>query len=247
MNKIQRSILMNLMALLMAQGAFAYCANKDLKNLGPTAYDLAVILSGNQNVTWTFDGYLSGPKVGKFGTVGIGPSGGNTKIHWQNFKDGTDTAINTGQVIHVGWCTSGQSNVTNMFWTNQQGNPIPGSVVYNITSGWRYRTNFLVAVFLNHFPVPVTISNVHWAAFPVPFGLDQINAENTELNAALQPVPGGAAFVVAPGEEVELPLPDIAPGWALELRYEVRGSGSDAEAVDFIEDVITPQDGTTPR
>jgi hypothetical protein len=241
MKTIQRGVLVAVAALLVAQGAFAYCVNKDLKNLGPTAYDLAVILSGNQNVTSTFNGYSSGSKAGRFGSVGIGPSGGNTKIHWQNFKDGHDTAINTGQVIHVGWCTTAQSNVNNMYWTDKQGNPIPGSVVYNITSGWRYTTNFLVLVFYNQFPVPVRISNIAWAAFPTPFGLDQINTENMELNDALQPLPGGESVWVAPGAVVEIPLPDVAPGWALDLRYSVSGSGSDAEALDFIEDVITPQ------
>jgi hypothetical protein len=240
MKTCRRSVFLMLATLLLAQGAFAYCVNKDLKNLGPTAYDLAVILSGNQNVTSTFNGYSSGPKAGRFGSVSKGPSGGNTTIHWQNFRDGHDTAINTGQVIHVGWCTTAQSNVNNMYWTNQQGNPIPGSVVYNITSNWRYNTNFVVvAVFRNEFPVPVRISDVRWAVFPTPFGLDRINTENVELNEALRPVPGGESFVVAPGEEVELPLPDVVPGWVLELRYQVSGSGSDAEALDFVEVVIT--------
>jgi hypothetical protein len=245
MKTFRRSVLLMAATLLVAQGAFAYCANKDLKNLGPTAHDLAVILSGTQNVTSTFNGYSAGSKAGRFGSVAVGPSGGNTQIHWQNFNDGTDKAINTGQVIHVGWCTSAQSNVVNMYWTDKQGNPISGSVVYNITSGWRYTTNFLVAVFQNHFPVPVRISDVRWAAFPTPFGLDQINTENQELNDALQPAPGGESFMVAPGEVVELRLPDIPPGWALNLRYQVSGSGSDAEALDFIEDVITPPGSDT--
>lgn len=239
--KVKSVLVLALSGFAISQAALAYCVNKDLKNLGPTAHDLAVILGGTQTVTSHFDGYTAGPKAGKFATVGIGPSGPNTMIHWQNLN-GVNGAIPNGKVIHVGWCTTRQSNVLNMYWTDRTGRPIPGSVVYNITSRWRYVNNFVRAVFRNEFAsgAAITISGLSWGAFSTEWPLDQLNAENQVLNDQLHPVAGPSTFSVAPGSEIEVPLAELPVGQTVVLRYAVHGPGSSAEALDFVQFVVGP-------
>ena len=59
MNRLR---IITLVALgLMTSAALAYDVNKDLQNVGSQpAYDVAVVLAGQENVTGHFDGYSRG-------------------------------------------------------------------------------------------------------------------------------------------------------------------------------------------
>ncbi|MBJ6759893.1 hypothetical protein JGU66_03905 [Myxococcaceae bacterium JPH2] len=46
----------SLVLVFAASSALAYDVNKDIKNTGPTAYDIAVVLAGAETVTSTFNG-----------------------------------------------------------------------------------------------------------------------------------------------------------------------------------------------
>lgn len=232
--KLKHALVLSLLALFSATAASAsYCINKDLINLGPaTAYDLGVILRGPQTLTWRYDGYPDG----RFHSFSQSAAGTDTYLHWQNIG-GVDGPIPPGKLIHVGWCTAGPHRIRNMFWTGLDGQRLPGSVIYNLTTrtiyfgGWRLR-------FLNDFeggPV-IVIHDVRVARIPAPFPLAELNRENQALADQLAPVAGGTSFSVAAGETVDLPLPDgvIAGEW-LVVRYAVAGAESQAEAVDFVQ------------
>ena len=237
------------LSVILAAPAVAYDVNKDIKNLGPAADDLAILLSGAETVTQTFDGYGPGGCLpGHFGSVSNGPSGSNTLIHWQKFSDGVDTKINTGQTIHVGYSTSDHSShILDAWWTDLQGNRISGSVVFNITSGWTYRTatrRFTLS-FRNDFraaAVPLVIRNIRVAVVTAPFPLAQLNRCNGALAAALQPIASG--FSLGPGQEriVELSQ-NVAPNAAVIAVYDVDGSGNGGFSTDYVQ-ALAVEDAT---
>ncbi len=170
-------------------------------------------------------------------------------MRWDNFNDGGNNLIDTGQIVHVGWSTADHaSNVKDMFWTDATGMRIPGSIVYNITSDWRYETatNIFSAVFTNDFvpdmlpPEPVTISNCQFAVLSSPIPLELLNAENTDLQNLL--VPFGTPFTVAPGDSMVFPLQDPVPlGASVVLVYDVTGPNSSAAALDFVQISNVPE------
>ncbi len=220
--------------------AFAYDVNKDLINKGPAAHDIAVILSGSETVTNHYDGYSNG----RFNSFSHGPDGANTKMHWQAFNDsggGGDGngMIDTGQLIHVGWSTSDHSsNVLDMYWTDEQGNRIPGSIVYNSTSGWTYETSTQTVSldFENLFDSPMVVFDLQFAVLPEPLPLAELNNQSDLLQQTLRPVPGGEQFILEPGAAVTLFIDQpIPPDATVVLRYVVDMPESDAFALDFVQ------------
>ncbi|MCL6474392.1 MAG: hypothetical protein K6U75_04990 [Firmicutes bacterium] len=249
---MMRSLITSLLLLIFAQIALGYDVNKDLRNLGPPAHDLTVVLSGSETVTNHYDGYPSG----RFQSFATGPIGANTAMRWDNFKDGDNNIIDTGQTVHVGWSTADHSShVKDMYWTDATGRRIPGSVVLNITSGWRYVFGLegMLLSWRNEImpeegnPVPVQIRDVRIARLPGPLPLEELNAENRMLEQILQPLPDGEWFVVGPGEAFGLVIPPPNPGTAIVLRYEVTGlpqgglaPQSSAVSVDYVQFVARP-------
>ncbi|MBU0640461.1 MAG: IPTL-CTERM sorting domain-containing protein [Planctomycetes bacterium] len=232
------------MAIVMtASSALAYDVNKDLTNLGPKAYDVAVLLAGSETVTDHYDGYPGGPYQGQFDTFTVEDSGGNTLLHWRGFDDGSDNVINTGQTIHIGWSTEDHfSNILDMWWTDSAGNRIAGSVVLNITCNWTFSAaaQLAQAEWCNiHLgggsPRTITILHPHYAVFPEAIPLEDLNTQNTALAAALQPF-SVSSFDVAYGDCATQDIPGAVPeGSAVVLRYEVEAGGSQAETLDFVQ------------
>jgi hypothetical protein len=228
--------------ILCAGSAHAYDVNKDLENLGPDAHDLSVILSGSESVVSHFDGYTSGPLQGRFNSFATGPDGANTQMRWQDFDDGGNDMIDTGQKIHVGWSTSDHSsNIKDMYWTDETGSRIPGSIVYNITSDWRYETSTLITtlVWPNLFDELVLVSGAEFAVLDDTVPLEELNEFNSDLVAQLEPVPGASSFEVAPGESVEFDLPSlVGEGQAVVVRYGMFAPGTAAATTDYIQFVV---------
>jgi hypothetical protein len=231
--------------------AWAYDVNKDIKNLGPNAYDVAVVLPGLHTGITTFNGYPPGScrTAGQFSSVSNGPVGGNTEIHWQNFNDGSGNVIKTNKIIHVGWSSNDHStSIQDMYWTDASGKRIPGSVLYNITTGWTYNqtTNVVLLNWQHIFRTnaPITLQNISFAVLPQAFPLAQLNPCNTVLAAQLRALSTG--FTLAPGETRSISLPaTVPPGSAVVVSYDVVGSGNSGESTDFIqflaESTATPQ------
>jgi hypothetical protein len=246
--KIKPVLVLALALVSFAPGAaFAdHCINKDLINLGPTAYDLAVVLWGRQPLTWRYDGY---PDT-RFHTFTRTSIGFNTLLHWQNVN-GVNGPIPTGKLVHVGWCTPRHHNIANMYWTDINGRRISGSIVYNLTTGWVYCGGLRLR-FQNIFQhqlgagVLLTVSDVHAAVLGAPLPLAELNRENAELNSRLVPVPGGALFDVEPGDTVELPVSNVAPGQTVVVRYRVTGSNGAADSVDFVQFTVESDGTATP-
>jgi hypothetical protein len=235
------------MLLLSIQPASAcFWVNKDLKKLSAgSAYDVAVELDGNYNITGHFDGYHSGSKVGWFNSFSWGPQSGRTKLHWQNFQNGSDNKIDQNDVIHIGWgnCDSRASKPVDMYWTDASGNKIPGEI-YNITSGWHYITSTkkVWLEWTNSFrqgssdTATITIANVRYAVLNTAVPLENLNTENATLAAQLQVLPGGTGFAVVPGATAQLEVPgSVDTTQSVVVRYEVSAAGSAAAATDFIE------------
>jgi len=240
-------VLMLALALPMAAAAVPtinhLMINKDLVNKGPAAYDLAIVLEGTQGILDTFDGYDSGPILGYFDPPTVTPAGSNIVVHWQNFFDKTDNKIDTNQKIHVGVevPTTSDSNrkILDMYWTDGNGNRIPGSIVHNVSDGVTYSSNgHLSWTLANAHDIAVSVKNIRYAVLPAPLSLDQLSQQNTELATALRPLSDGV--VVDAGGSVALDLPvSVAPGSAVVLVYDETAEGSMALVTNYAQAAVT--------
>jgi hypothetical protein len=221
-------------SLLMAGRASAdYCVNKDIINLGPTAYDLAVLINPPQPVTFHYDGWAGA----LFGTFTVAPSGPDQMLHWQNLNGVNDpipTGTATGPLFHIGWCTGSPNNVTNMYWTDLSGNPIPGGVVYQV-SGHASSSSTPGVQWDNATNHSFTVNNVYYSPVPTPFPLGDLNGRNTNLTKLLKPLPGGKAIPIDPRKSAQLSLPGVNPGDWLVVVYEVTGEGTRGIVKDFVQ------------
>ncbi|MCY1032092.1 hypothetical protein OV207_11535 [Corallococcus sp. BB11-1] len=209
-----------LMLALAAQGATAFEYNVDLENTGTTtAYDIAVVLSGTENITRTFDGYTSGALAGRFDAPTFTPTAsGDTVIHWMNM-DGWDAPIPPGKVIHVGWSSADcSSQIKDMYWTNKSHGRLRNSVIKNLTHNIVYTTGrFPDVVLTNHqaHDAAVLVRDVRFAVVDGALPLEALSSMNVELLQMLRPVKEGS-FTVAPGQEVRLSVPvEVQPGQSL--------------------------------
>ena len=244
-----RIVVLVTFALGASPGYATYAINKDLVNRGPVADDLTVILSGSETILNHYDGQPPGfpNPYAEFGSFSTGPTGPNTALVWDVFKDGDNNRIDTGQFVHVGWSTlaaNGIGKILDMFWTDPLGNRIPGSVVYNTQTGWTYdsRKHLFTAIFDNFFSPeglpsqPLLISDLQFAVLSQTIPLDQLNGENALLAGLLAPVPDSAPFTVGVGELVERSLlVPVDPGEFVVFRYSVNAPGTAAQSLDFVE------------
>lgn len=219
-------------------GNLGYDINVDLENRGPAAHDLAIVLAGQETVTRTMNGHHSGHSLaGWFSPPSNTNVNGNTVIHWQNFWDDDNNQIDKNQTIHVGFSTSDSSHtIRDMYWTNLQGNRIPGSVVYDVKAEIIYRSD-RPYWHLEHemaYPATISLSNLRFAVLSNRLELEQLGRDNAELLAALQPLSGDVEL--APGEALELPIPAATPaGSSLVIVYSVGGEGSGALLTNYVQ------------
>lgn len=234
-------------------------ANVDITNLGPDAYDFAVVIKGQHVFDGTgdtdhFDGNGVGASSnpGEFSsfTATIDTDADTTTLHWEVWQDpDTDPAdrdkINTNQTIHLGWCVdqTGLTDVVDMYWTDRYGNRIEGSIVYVIDLDERYETKGGIVKLRwdNVFDasVPITIQDVHVAGFTTPIALADLNNSNPILSDNLKPVNGAESFTVPHGyrAEFELNVP-VPPGTAVVVRYKATGPGSDGVVTNFHQFIV---------
>lgn len=223
--------LCGLALLLGAQGAYAYDYNCDLQNVGSRdAFDIAVVLSGSENVTATFNGYNDGSWLqGHFYQVTKTPTAaGDTVIHWMNME-GNDSPIPPGKTIHVGWSTADcKSTVKDMYWTDKNHGPLLGGVVRNTSWGITYYKSRFPYLSLGNAmdaKYPLAVRNLRFLVVDRALPLESLASNNQELMAALQPL-SDERISVEPGRQVNIPLPvEVAPGQAVIAFYE-----SDVEA-----------------
>lgn len=221
-------------------GVPGYDVNKDLKNLGPAAYDVAIVLKGSETITNSMNGYPPGDpdRPGQFSSRTESIVGGNTVIHWEHMDDGTDNKIDNGQTIHVGFSTAdGNREILDIYWTNASGQRIRGSVVLDVYGKVTYGSNRLAWDLANSYAEQATVSNIRYAILSSPETLPGLGVGNQALAAALHPIDG--TFVLAGGESTTIEIPgDVAPGSAVVLVYEVSGEGSAAVVTNFVQTVL---------
>ncbi|MCP3139475.1 hypothetical protein [Pyxidicoccus xibeiensis] len=235
--------LSGLALLLGAQGAAAYDYNCDLTNAGgTTAYDIAVVLSGTENITSTFDGYSDGSFLhGHFHNVTHTPTAaGDTVIHWMNME-GNDSPIPPGKTIHVGWQSEDcKSTIKDMYWTDKYHRRIRGSVVHDTSHGIFYRDSRWPVLNLGNWletRVPITVRNLRFAVVPRALPLAALASNNRELVASLRPV-SDAAITLAPGQEVSVAIPAaVEPDQAVVAFFETGLEGSAARVGNFVQQV----------
>lgn len=228
---LKSTLVASVLALSLAASASAdHCINKDLINLGPTAYDIGVMITGNQPLTWRYDGYW-GSRFSNFTAV---PAGTNTFLHWRNLN-GTDAPILLGDLVHIGWCVKNPFNFVDMFWTTLAGGRVPGSVVYNLTTGVTYYGGRRRLVLRHQFDTahPMVVSNINIAVASAPFPLAELNRENQVLASQFAPLPGGESVTIPPGGTVEIDLPPYVTSGHLVLRYSVDGVGNASQSTDY--------------
>lgn len=229
--------------------------NKDLYNWGTeTAYDLAVILDGKSPVDWHFDGY----DAHYFGEFTSYPIAGYTCLHWTS----PNNPVKVGQMAHVGaGGPDGNLKIIDMYWTDEHGNRLSKSVVWNATSSVRFENGEAVFCLTNLIdipaapdgepwadPRPINIVDLRFVILDAPVPLENLNAENTELNDAMHPLVE-EALLLAPGEEMQIPVPvDVAPGSFAVFSWrnlaEPVGGSDMTEARDWAQFELISADGT---
>jgi hypothetical protein len=229
--KLSHACALFVVSLFAARSASAdYCINKDLVNLGPPAYDIAVLISGNQPVTFHFDG--------GFANITVTPSGTDELIHWQNLN-GVNAVIPTGSgnnpgQIHVGWCTVNPNNILNMYWTDLSGAPMPTGSVDQV-GGHSSGSSTQGVQWDNASNHPITVKHVYYASFPTRWDLGQLNRSNRALAAALRAVPEGTSLTIAAGRSAMIPLPGVKSGDWVVVVHDVTGERSQAAVTDFVQ------------
>jgi hypothetical protein len=134
-----------------------------------------------------------------------------------------------------------------MYWTDENGDPIPGGMVYNFTPTPRL-IDTLGRVYIDYhnrfYPDgPLGVFFPNFAVFDHAIPLDSLNELNPLLAQTLQPVPGIDSFTVAPGDFYTIQVPGtVDPGQYVVLRYEVMGS---AGAIDYVQFQVSPS-GSIP-
>lgn len=233
--KLSRAFALSCLGLSLAGSASALdnCINKDLVNLGPTAYDIGVLITGNQPITWRYDGE-AGKVFQNFTAVA---AGANEFLHWRNLN-GVDAPILTGDLIHIGWCTTTHQNIVDMWWTDKKGGRVPGSVVHETWAHTWRRIGVGPGIRWDHaFQAgqAMVVSNVRAAVSGSPWPLDQLNRQNTVLAEQLRPVAGGASLTLEPGGFAELGLDRGRSGEWVTVVYNVSATGSASASTDFVQ------------
>jgi len=213
--------------------------NKHLTNLGPAAYDLAIVLEGTYGVYQTCPGYKTsdlGP-VGWFSGFNPTFKNGNTVLHWQSFDDGPgidNSQIDTNQTIHVGYSAPEDRKVVDMYWTDLEGKRIGGSIVYDVHAGKTYKGSRFSVILENVQQATASLKNIRYAVLSEPLPLDQLSDQNAELESALSSL--SSDLGLAPGEAISLEIPVSVPeSSAVVVIYEVNAEGSGASVVNHVQ------------
>jgi len=218
---------LGLSLLAVAPFVLAYDTNVDLKKQGgDTAWDVAIVLAGQEDTTDTYDGYPSG----RFQTVTVDSAGANTVIHWENPTGSVaGDGITDGEVVHVGFSTADHdASIADSYWTDENGARIFGSTVLIV--GGHVGSDWVTVE--NTFPMAADIRSIRVGTFPAPLPLADLNARNLALLDQLVPVSG--PMILLPGDTVSFPLAVPAvPGGSVVLLVEASAPDSDAVAMTF--------------
>jgi hypothetical protein len=213
---------------VLAGPAAAYDCNIDLKNTGfRTAWDVAVVLEGQENVTGTYNGVFQSMCHDRTGT--------DTILHWENPKGAPfDDGIQPGEEIHVGWSVAdGNSRPRDMYWTDEFGRRIPGSKIMTVTG--YIGTGGIV--FSNGTPDYVVIGPPKYTVRDRAWALADLVVANAELMGALTPL-AADSVTLAPGAELFVPYPagGVPVGATVVSVYETTSPGGAAQARVFVQD-----------
>jgi hypothetical protein len=185
--------------------------NVDLRNLGPwTAYDVAIVLAGNEKIDGTYDGvapYLH------FRNFCQSTDGSTTTLHWQtpwNETTNTPGVITPGTTIHVGYSTpDNTSEILDAYWTDEDGGRIPGAGIA-ITGGHIDHSGVTIS---NSLRSRISISNLRYNLYGIDsrLPLGALVGANEQLMASLRPLGGTEVVTLNPGESLRVNFPSPVP------------------------------------
>jgi len=227
-----------LVAIMGSSAALATTCNIDWRNTGTqTAYDLALVLPGLKTITQWYNGTSGLDDV--FSSASATQSGGNTILHWTN----PATSIppdphGTSPQVHVGWTTSDSTcpqRITG-YWTDQNGNAIPGSFVALVV----HHLAVTELSFTNTLSSTITIANVRFAYVSSPVSLPDLNRGNQTLAGELTTISSGGTLNA--GQVLHIPLPN-PPCYEcpVVVNYQCSGGGLSAVADNWVADITPPR------
>jgi hypothetical protein len=211
--------------------------NADFTNTGWwTAYDIALVLAGNEQIDGTYDG--EAPKYLHFRNFCRTTDGSTTTLHWQAPWDETTNtpgAITPGKTIHVGYSTpDNTSTILDAYWTDVYGGRIPGGGIA-ITAAHIDQAGVTIS---NSFKDRISISNLSYNLYPTRLDLRQLVGANQALMADLRPLGGPAVLSIDPGQSLRFDFPSpVPPGYAAVVVFNQGGATSTANALSFTQAV----------
>jgi hypothetical protein len=206
--------------------------NADFLNTGTvTAYDIALVLAGNETIDGTYNGEGSYPHFRNFCQTS---DGSTTTMHWQspwNESTGNPVPITPGTTVHVGYSTpDNTSEILDAYWTDQGGGRIPGG---GIAITWGHIDQAGVTI-SNSLKSRISIRNLRYNLFPQRWPLADLVGTNQALSDSLLPLPGPAALTLDPGQSARFEFPSaIPPGYAAVVVFNEGGSEGAANALVF--------------
>ncbi len=224
--------------------------NEKIYNKSPSgAYDLTFILRGRKKVAVICSPTDWQPKVSHTTYQGQRC----TQVTWA--ANPPSSYIRPGSFAHFGIFDKGccAERIKTAYWTDLNGNRIPGSVVWKPSKKKRFieigqNEKEVIVRFINEIHDPevplrdIMLTNIRYRIFDEEVPLEALNEENVELNSSLLLAEPGP-LVIPPDGTVDVVLPEHAePGQWVVIRFdnfapEIEGSSA-TEVVDWMEFVV---------
>ncbi|HEY3568074.1 MAG TPA: hypothetical protein VGP73_09080 [Thermoanaerobaculia bacterium] len=233
MRKILTTLVLATLSTSVSWAAGPVDFNADFLNTGSvTAYDIALVLAGNETIDGTYNGGTSG--YPHFHNFCQSTDGSTTTLHWQTpWDDATNSPvpITPGTTVHVGYSTpDNTSEVIDAFWTDQSGGRIPGGGIA-ITRGHIDQSGVTVS---NSLKSRISISNLRYNVYAQAWPLAGLVGANEALIGSLLPLPGPGAVTLDPGQSVRLDFPSaVPPGYSAVVVFNEGGAEGAANALVF--------------
>jgi len=200
--------------------------NADFTNTGWwTAYDIALVLAGNEQIDGTYDG--EAPKYLHFRNFCRTTNGSTTTLHWQAPWDETTNTpgtITPGKTIHVGYSTpDNTSTILDAYWTDAYGGRIPGA---GIAITWGHIDQAGVTI-SNSLKDRISISNLRYNLRATSLRLGDLVGANEALMSDLLPLSGPGGITLDPGQSVRFNFPSPVPvGYSAVVVFNEFGGNS---------------------
>lgn len=189
--------------------------NKDVHNAsGLPAYDFRIVLDGVPIVISHFDGFTNDYHFGHFETI---VENETTVLRWSEPLDpnGESNPIPDCNWVHVGYRLDRHADILEACWTDEDAQCLPNGIVKQVTQNVDHNRDGTVTLTLKNTlrdEVTLSVSNVQYAVLDGETALDNLNAQNTDLELEFMPLPGAdEEIVIEPGSSHSLKISEKIP------------------------------------